>query len=105
MKYSITKNWMSSLELMAKRPVVMLPFIIIAFLEGIALELIYFATRFPLSAVANPIIRKFFGEPLIHYPGNLLILSKLFYYTQIVLFASIGTTLTAMAVNMFKNIK
>jgi hypothetical protein len=105
MKYNISKIWTASLELMAKNPIVVLPFMIIAFFESIALELIYFSTRPPISALADPIIRKFFGEPFVHYPGNLLILTKLFYYAQVVLYISISVALLAASVNMFKNIK
>ena len=90
---------------MTKRPIVILPFIIIGFLESAALELLYFATRPPLSAIADPVIRKFFGEPFIHYPGHLLILPKLFYYAQVALYAAVSVALMAVSVNIFKNIK
>ncbi len=105
MKYNIRKNWSDSLGFMKKNPVVMMPFVIIAFLELLALEFIYFSSRIPLSYVANPIIRKFFGEPFIHYPGSLVVLPRLFYYKQIGIYIVFGAFLTAVAVNMFKNIK
>src|SRR3989338_296516 len=105
MKYDIRKNWMDSLELMAKKPLVIMPFAIIAFLETLALEVVYFSTRTPISGVANPIIRKFFGERLLHYPQCLVILPKLFYYLQILIYVLTGAFLTAIAVNIFKNIK
>jgi hypothetical protein len=105
MKYNIRKNWTASLGLMAGRPQVILPFIIIAFLEGLALELIYFFPRKPLLNVAAPVIRKFFGEVFLHYPGNLAILPELFYYAQIVVYISIGALLSAVCANIFKNIQ
>ena len=104
-KPSIRKNWISSFELMAKRPILLLPFFIIAFLEGLALELLYFSTRQPLSFIAAPIIRKFSGEAVLHYPYNLLKLPKYFYYTQILIFIFAGVLLLAVSVNIFKNIK
>lgn len=103
MKYNITRYWSKAAELMAKKPIVILPFVIVAFLESIALELVYFSVRPPLSKVFEPVIRKFFGEMLIHYPGNLIILPKLFYYAQVAIYLSVGVMLTAIAVNIFKN--
>jgi hypothetical protein len=104
-QFTVRKNWMSSLEVMLKRPIVILPFIIIAFLEGLALELIYFSTRKPISFIACPIIKKFFGEPFIHYPYNLMKLPGLFYYLQIAIYIFAGVFLMAMSVNIYKNIK
>ena len=105
MSYNIRKNWVESFGLMVSKPVVILPFIIIAFLEGLALELIYFSSRKPLTNIAAPIIRKFFGEAFVHYPGNLIILPKLFYYAQVVIYVFCGVLLTAITVNIVKNIK
>lgn len=105
MSYNIRKNWVASFGLIIEKPIVILPFIIIAFLESLALELIYFSSRKPLSYIVNPIIRKFSGEVFVHYPGNLLILPKLFYYAQIVIYIFIGVLLTAVSVNIVKNIR
>lgn len=90
--------------MMFKHPELLLPFIFIAFFETLALELIYFCNRFPLSKVAAPIIKKFFGEAYLHYPAHLMIVPGLFYYAQVVIFIFAGTMLTAIAVNIFKNI-
>jgi hypothetical protein len=105
MKYSIRKNWGNSLGFIKKNPIVMMPFVVIAFLELLALEFIYFSSRAPLSHIVNPVIRKFFGEAFVHYPGSLVVLPRLFYGTQIVIYIVFGALLTAMAVNIFKNIK
>lgn len=104
MQYNIRKNWVASFNLMATEPIVMLPFVFIAFLEGMALELIYYFPRKPWANVAGPIISKFFGEALMHYPGNLVILPKLFHYAQVVIYVFCGVCLTAIAVNIFYNI-
>ncbi len=105
MKHKITQSWLRALEVIVKRPVILLPFLIAAFFEGLALELIYFFPRKPLSFIATPIIKKFFGEAFVHYPGNLLLLPKLFYYAQVVIYIVIGVFLTAIAINIFKNVK
>jgi len=102
-KPSIQKNWISSFQLITKKPVIILPFFIIAFLECLALEMLLFATRKPISFIAGPIIRKFYGEQFLHYPNNLLALQKLFYYKQIAIYIFAGVFLTAISVNILKN--
>ena len=105
MRYRIRKNWSETFGVMAKNPIILMPFVFIAFLEFLALEFLYFSARAPLSYIANPIIRKFFGETFIHYPGNLVVLPRLFYYKQMAIYVLVGAFLTAVAVNIFKNIK
>ena len=105
MGYSIRKNWISSFDLIKTRPILLVPFVFIAFFESFALELIYFSTRKTISFIASPIIRKFFGENFLHYPGNLLMLPRLFYYAQVAVYIFIGVFLVAISVNILKNIK
>jgi len=105
MAYSIRKNWARTFELLLIKPVIIFPFVIVAFLEGLALEFIYFATRKPLSVIANPIIRKYFGESSLHYPGHVLILPDIFYYAEIAIYTFAGIFLIAVAVNIFRNIR
>ncbi len=103
MKYDIRKNWLSSFYLIKSRPVLLLPFIVVAFLEAAALELIYFIPRKPALLVAGPIVRKFFGEQFLHYPANLIVLPRLFYYAQVIIYVFAGVFMAAIAVNIFKN--
>ena len=105
MKYSIRKNWISSFDFIKTNTIVILPFMFIAFFETLALELIYFSTRKPLSLFVNPIIMKFLGENFVHYPGNLLFLPQAFYYAQILIYIFISIFMTAISVNIFKNAK
>jgi len=102
---NITQIWQNSLELIAKRPILLLPFIIFGCIKGIALEFLYFSSRKPISFVISPIVRKFFGERFIHYPGNILLLPKLFYYAQTFIYISIGIFLAGISINIFKDIK
>lgn len=105
MKHNIRKSWVTSFELLINKPKILFPFLILAFFQSLALEFIYFFPRKPLMYIANPIIRKYFGEVFIHYPNNLLLLPKVFYYVQILLYIVIGVFLTAISINIFKNIK
>ncbi|MFA5143004.1 MAG: hypothetical protein WC522_02385 [Candidatus Omnitrophota bacterium] len=104
-KYNIRKNWADSFNTIARNPVVLLPFIVIAFLETLSLEIIFFSARWPFSIIAGPIIKKFFGEAFLHYPANLITLPGLFYFAQTAIYILIGIALTATSVNIFKNIK
>lgn len=105
MKYHIRKNWIESFELIVKRPIIIMPFVIISFFECLALEFVYFSTRSPISLLMKPVIRKFFGDAFIHYPGNLMMLPKLFYYMQVAIYIALGVFLSAISINIFKNIK
>jgi hypothetical protein len=105
MAYSIRKNWVACFEVIVKRPIVLLPFVVIAFLEALALELLYFYPRKPIALVAGPVIKKFFGEGFLHYPENIIILPNLFYYAQVVIYVIFGVFLMAICVNIFKNVK
>ena len=105
MKIRVRDIWISSIEIMSKKPVVLAPFAIIAFLELLALELLYFAPQKPLMYLANPIIRKFFGPSYTHYPNNLLILPKFFYVAQLAIYIIFGVFLSAITVSLVKNIR
>ena len=104
MKKSAKDILLSSFELIVKKPILFAPFLVLAFFEGIVLELIYFSSRKPLAHIASPIISKFFGDRFIHYPGSLVVLPKLFYFAQLLVYVFIGVLLFAIAVNMVKNI-
>jgi hypothetical protein len=105
MSYNIRKNWIESFSLIVRRPVILLPFLIIAFLEGLALQLIYFSPRKPIAIVIAPLIRKFSGGIFLHYPHNLTILPKLLNYAQEVIYVFCGVLLIAISVNIVKNIR
>ncbi len=105
MKYSIRKNWLSSFDFIKNNPVVLLPFIFIAFFEALAAEFIYFSTAKPISIVAGPIIKKYIGESFMRYPGSLMFLPNAFYYAQVLIYIFIGVFMAAVSVNIFKNKK
>ena len=104
-KFELKKTWISSLEIMRKNPIVMLPFIFIGFLECLSLELIFFSTRRPISYITIPIYMKFLGPGATRYPGNLVHLPKLFYYAQLAIYVLFGVLMTAVCVNMVRNIR
>jgi len=87
------------------KPIILLPYFILAFFETLSLELIYFSTRKPLISVAGPLIKKLFGEAYVHYPGNIFILPKMFFFMRITLYIFLAVFLSAITVNIVKNIK
>lgn len=82
-----------------------MPFIFIAFLQFLVLEILYFSPRYPVSRIFNPIITRFFGETFVHYPGHLLILSSLYYYADVIIYIVVSVALAAISVNIFKNVQ
>jgi len=105
MQYSIKKNWLAAFDMMTKHPVIMLPFVFIAFLEALSLEIIFFSARSPISAVSGPVIKKFFGEGFLHYPADLMLLPRTFHFAQVLIYILAGVLLTAVSVDIFRNIK
>ena len=72
-----------SVDTIVTNPVILIPFLTIAFVQLLALEILYFAPRFPLSAFFNPLIRTLWGGEFVHYPSNLMILPILFQKIQV----------------------
>lgn len=105
MKYNIKQNWVNTAAFMLKKPIAIQPFIIIAFIEFLALEFVYFSARKPLSVFAGPLVKKFFGENFLHYPGNILISSQLFYYADLIIYTVLSLALMSISVNILMNVK
>jgi len=81
-------------------PVVLVPFITIAFLKLLLLEIFYFAPRYPLSVFFGPIIRRFWGEAYMHYPFNFAILPQLIRWPLVVTDIFLGSFFIAMAISI-----
>jgi hypothetical protein len=101
--------WAMTFRTLRRYPVIIVPFLIIALLEAIVLTLAYLAPRSPLSAILAPPIRALFhypfgstgsGEAFLHYPINFLLLPRLLYIGQIIIGATVGAVMTALAVRM-----
>lgn len=101
--------WAMTFRTLRRYPIIIVPFMIVASLEAIALTLSYLAPRPPLSAILAPPIRALFhypfgstnsGEAFLHYPTNFLLLSRLLYIGQIIIGATVGVVMTALAVRM-----
>lgn len=99
--------WGMTFRTLRHHPVIIVPFLLVAFLEAIALTVSYLAPRPPLSAVLAPPIRALFefgntgsGEAFLHYPFNFLLLPRLLRIGQVVIGATVGVVMTAVATRM-----
>ncbi len=79
-------------------PVILFPFVVIAFIQLLVLEILCFASRFPLGGFFNPIVRTLWGEEFTHYPNNFIVLPKLFQYAQMPIYVLISSFLIAVAI-------
>lgn len=97
-----------SVNSLIANPIILFPFITTAFIQLLILEIIYFSARFPLVYFFGPMIRKLngelSGEIYLHYPQHLLILPKWFQITQYFIFIFVSSFLTAVAIDIIKNI-
>ena len=85
-------------------PVILVPFLTIAFIQLLVLELLYFFPRFPLSKFINPVVITLWGREFIHYPNNFLILPKLFQIAQVFIYLFVSCFFIAVAIAIITNI-
>jgi len=97
--------WKDSLAIVKKNPRILAPFIAAAAAEGLALYILFLTPQRPVAVLLAPPVRAFFGEKFLHYPHNLLLLPRLFYYARLCLGASMGILMTGTALGMIKDAK
>jgi len=100
----VIKLYQESLQILKKSPKLFIPFILSAVLNLLALYFLYLAPIKPVSFLLAPPIRAFFGEKFLHYPFCIFLLPKIFYYAQVVISASIGLIISALAIGLIKDI-
>ena len=87
----------ASLNSLYQNPVIIFPTLTLTFIQLLTLELLYFAPQYPLSFFFAPLIREIWSEEYIHYPLNLILLPKIFYYAQMFIYLFIGAFLLAFS--------
>src|SRR3989338_2212655 len=88
----------SAVNILMARPVILYPLCLYAFLQLLILEILYFSACFPLSLFFAPLIKRLWSDAFLHYPFNFILLPKLFYYSQVPVYITLGAFLTAMTV-------
>lgn len=86
-----------SLHHVCQNPVILFPTITLAFIQLLFLEILYFSPQHPLVNFFGPLIRSIWSEEYLHYPQNLILLPKMFYYVQIFIYLFIGSFLLALS--------
>ena len=94
----------ASVNTLVDHPIILYPLCITVFIQLLTLEILYFSPRYPLSIFFAPIIKRIWSEVYLHYPLNYVLLPKLFYYVQVLIFVFIGGFLNAIAISMVTSI-
>src|SRR5262245_25858967 len=94
----------NSINTLMVNPVIFYPYLILGFIQLLALEILYFAPQSSLSVFFGPIIRRLWSESFLHYPLDLVLLPKLYYYAQIFIYIFIGGFLTSMLIQFISAI-
>lgn len=84
--------------------IVLFPFFVLALLQVLILEILYFIPRYPLVNFLGPVISKTLGAQFLHYPYNLVILPKIFYQVNIPVFILLNSFFTIMGISIINQL-
>ncbi len=87
-------------NLLTSHKKILYPSLFLLFVNLLVLEFLYFIPHFPLKIFFGPLIEKIWGESYLYYPLDLVLLPKLFYYAQMVVYFAIGSFLLGVTVHM-----
>lgn len=94
----------TSILTLANHPVILFPFYIVAFLQFLLLEIIFFYPRQPLITFFAPVVKTFFGEVYLHYPMNLVALPQIYQYVQYIVFIFFSSLFLGIAISIIHDI-
>ncbi len=95
----LQRTWEKTFFLLRTRRMLILPFAIITGLEIITIAALFFLIQPPLVKYIAPVVLRFWGEQFLHYPFNLLLISKFFYYAQMGLAVILGTFMSGVTIS------
>ena len=99
----IKRSWGRAFDVIFGVNKITIPFVVIALLELIGIVVIFVVIQPPLAKYITPIVIRFWGQHFLHYPFNLLLLSRLFNYLQLVLAVVLGTFASGLTIsNVFQ---
>ncbi|MEI8176554.1 MAG: hypothetical protein WCG78_06780 [Candidatus Omnitrophota bacterium] len=90
MEYAAKTSWVRALGAIITTPRILLPFAVIAFIEFLFLEVLYFSARPPLLGSFGLLLQRLYGTRVLHYPGSLLLLSQLVYVFHLMVYVVAG---------------
>ena len=85
-------------SVLRKDPTLFILFSIIAFLDLLALLVLFFAPTPPVSYILAPIIRNFWSEKFLHYPYNFSLLPKLFNCAHFLITMLVGVFVSGLVI-------
>lgn len=89
----------SSVNTIFTNNAIVFPFFVIVFIQLLILEILYFIPQWPLNVFFGPIVTKLWSVTYMHYPFNLVLLPKLFYYAVIPAYILASSFLICMAIS------
>lgn len=89
--------------MLRENPIVWFFFLVIALLDFTALVILFLAPSEPISIVVAPIIRAFWGERFLHYPGNFLLLPKLLNHAHFLISVFAGIFITGIVIKKIES--
>ncbi|MEW5895761.1 MAG: hypothetical protein AB1650_08425 [Candidatus Omnitrophota bacterium] len=95
---------LNSIFTLFKNPQILYPFGILAFIQLLIMEVLFFAPRNPLSFIFKPIITRLKGEAYLHYPLNFDLMNHWFQSLQVVIFLFITSYLMGKAILMIASV-
>lgn len=90
----------TSLDILLQNPVVLFPTVLLGLIQLFIVEVLYFSPQYPLSLFFAPLIRQVWSEEYLHYPLNLVLLPKMFYYAQMFVYLFFGSFLLALTIKI-----
>ncbi len=103
-RFKISAILRSALGTIMSHPVILFPFSIVAFVQLLLLEIIYFAPREPLRRFFEPLILRFDGEVFLHYPFNFFMMTRWFQKVQIPVYLFLSTYIIGVAIAVIRDI-
>jgi hypothetical protein len=85
----------STLRTLVSNPAILFPFCILAFIQILILQVLFFAPRYEIF---KPLVMAFDGEIFLHYPFNFIHLVKWFQKTQVPVYIIFSSFFVGMAV-------
>lgn len=95
---SIGAVYRDAVEVLKNNPTVLILFLFIAFIDLVALFLLWLAPSEPVSFLLAPIIKTFWSSDFLHYPANFLLLPKLFSHAHFLILSIFGLIVTGITI-------
>ncbi len=90
--------WRKAVDLLLSDPRILIPFLVLAAAETLALWLLSVSPHFPFNYVLAPPIKSIWGAVYLHYPYIYVLLPKVYYYGKLAADILVGALTGATAV-------